>query len=203
MKKLRNFTPVMHDLEPYYYWRNDYSSEQDELSPFHGREYDEFAFTNKVYNYFIHPQWDEFGSLTLYAKLLFVDYDEKFAILEFIGEWNDTLYNDIMFLKEQVIDPLMDNGIVKFVLICENVLNFHGSDDCYYEDWSQDVMEEGGWIAFLNILPHVEEEMLNTQLQYYVLFGDPFNDFNWRRMKPVGIMQSIELLQKDARRRLR
>ncbi|MEJ7675142.1 MAG: hypothetical protein WKF59_21170 [Chitinophagaceae bacterium] len=41
---------------------------------FYGREYSEFDFSQTVYNYYIHPQWDEFGSSTLYIKVLMADY---------------------------------------------------------------------------------------------------------------------------------
>ena len=34
--------------------------------------------------------------------------------------------------------------------IGENVLNFHHSDDAYYEEWFDEVMEDDGWIALLN-----------------------------------------------------
>ncbi|MEL6863417.1 MAG: hypothetical protein AAFP19_03315, partial [Bacteroidota bacterium] len=161
----------MHDIEPHFLWRDQYVASEDERSPFHGRVYDEFRFTNKVYNYFIHPQWDEFGSSTLYMKILFVNYDDGVAIIELIGEWNDCLQNDVMFLKREIIDLLMEHDINKYILICENVLNFHGSDDCYYEEWYEDVRDEGGWIALINILDHVEVEMIETQLQYFVNFG--------------------------------
>ena len=33
-------------------------------------------------------------------EITFVDYDDGYAIMEFIGEWNDCITNDIMFLKE-------------------------------------------------------------------------------------------------------
>ena len=122
----------MQDLEPFYNWRGYYIAAEDPLSPFYGREYSEFEYTNTVYNYYIHPQWDEFGSNTLYLKILFTDYDRGFAIIEFIGEWNDALYNDIMFLKRDLIELMMKEGINKYILIGENVMNFHGSDDCYY-----------------------------------------------------------------------
>ncbi len=184
----------MHDIEPHYSWRDEYIASEDESSPFYGREYDEFTFRQKVYNYFVHPQWDSFGSQTLYTKILFADYEKGYAILEFIGEWNDCLYNDIMFLKREVIEPLMQNGIFKFVLICENVLNFHGSDDCYYEEWQEEVMEEDGWIVFANVLQHVEEEMKATALQQYVFFGGIFNDVNWRPLKPKFVVERIDEL---------
>ena len=72
----------MHDIEPYYNWRHLYIASEDENSPFYGREYSEIEFTNQIYNFVIHPQWDDFGSETLYMKILFVDYDEKYCFIE-------------------------------------------------------------------------------------------------------------------------
>lgn len=182
----------MHDIEPYFRWRDRYMAEEDRQSPFFGRQYDEFKFTKKIYNYFIHPQWDEFGSATLYLKLLYVDYDDGYVIMELIGEWNDCLTNDIMFLKREIIDHLAQHRINKFILFCENVLNFHGSDDCYYEEWYDDVKENGGWICFLNTLVHVEEEMHATQLHHYVNFGHHYNEVNWRAHSPKTVFRLVE-----------
>lgn len=182
----------MHDIEPFYHWRSDYIASEDDRSPFFGRVYDEFRFTQKIYNYYIHPQWDAFGSPTLYMKLLKTDYDEGYAIMELIGEWNDCLTNDIMYLKRDVVDHLAQYGIHKYVVVCENVLNFHGSDDCYYEEWYEDIQDRSGWICFLNLLDHVEEEMRDTQLHHYVNMGGPLNDFNWRPQKPKHIIRVID-----------
>ncbi len=184
----------MHDIEPHYKWRGNYMAERDERSPFYGRIYDEFGYSQKVYNYFIHPQWDNFGSSTLYTKILFTDYDEGFAILEMIGEWNDALHNDVMFVKRELVDSLALHGIHKYVIICENVLNFHGDEDDYYEEWYQEVVEEGGWIVFLNALQHVEDEMKDTRLDRYVHFGTPYNQVNWRPHKPKQIVDNLEML---------
>ena len=63
----------MHTLEPYYNWRHRYTAEEDERSPFFGREHSEFEFTHAVYDHALHPQWDDFGSETLYMKVLFAD----------------------------------------------------------------------------------------------------------------------------------
>ncbi len=191
----------MHDIEPHFKWRDRYIASEDERSPFHGRVYDEFRYTQKVYNYFIHPQWDEFGSQTLYTKILFVDYEEGYAIFEFIGEWNDCLHNDVSFLKRDIIDAMIPQGINKYILLCENVLNFHGSDNCYYEEWYDDIKEEQGWIVFLNTLEHVEAELKETQIQYYVNFGALFNNINWRPQKPKLLFNAVEaLLQGDVKR---
>ena len=184
----------MHDIEPHYNWRDRYIASEDKRSPFYGRVYDEFRFTKKIYNYFIHPQWDEFGSPTLYLKIIFVDYDDGFAIIELIGEWNDCLTNDIMFLKRDVADHLMNMGISKFILICENVLNFHGSDDCYYEEWYEDVSDKGGWICLINTLDHVLQEMRDTRLHFYVNLGGEFNNLNWRPQRPKIICKTINAL---------
>lgn len=192
----------MHDIEPHYRWRDHYVASEDDRSPFYGRVYDEFKFTQKIYNYFIHPQWDEFGSNTLYMKILFSDYEEGFTIIELIGEWNDCLQNDIMFLKRNIVDHLSESGIHKYIIICENVLNFHGSDDAYYEEWSEDVLEEGGWICFLNTLQHVDDEMADTQIQHFVNFGTEYNDVNWRTQKPKNLFLAIEALLQGAIKRL-
>jgi len=181
----------MHDIEPYFKWRNYYSAEDDKQSPFYGQKYNEFTFTNKVYNYFIHPQWDNFGSQTLYAKLLIVDYDEGYAIIELIGEWNDCLNNDVMFLKRYFVDHLIKHDITKFILVCDNVLNFHGSDNCYYEEWWDDIKEDDGWISIVNTLDHVLDEMEKSQIQHYCDLGDEFNEINWRKKNPKMAYQEI------------
>jgi len=180
----------MHDIEPFYSWRHLYIASEDERSPFYGREYSEFEFTNAIYNYLIHPQWDFFGSETLYMKILFVDYAEKYCIIELFGEWNDAVGNDIMFLKREIVDNLMQYGINKFILIGENVLNFHSSDDSYYEEWFDDV-GESGWIVLLNFREHVLEEMKKTGLDYYFIWGGEMDDFNWRRFSPGQVFGNI------------
>ncbi len=190
----------MHDIEPFYSWREKYTSEEDPKSPFYRREYSEMYFENQVYNYFIHPQWDSFGSKTLYVKILYTDYDKGFAILELIGEWNDCLYNDIMYLYQEVITPLLEEGVIKYMLLCENVLNFFGSDDCYYEEWKEEVVSYGGWICFINLLPHVKEEMNSTQLDFHVgLFGDD-KCFNWRKYDPAMLCEISQRLVQDNRK---
>jgi len=181
----------MHDIEPYYKWRNYYVASEDERSPFFGRQYDEFTFRNKIYNYFIHPQWDFFGSPTLYAKSLFVDYDDNYAIIELIGEWNDAISNDSMFIKRHFVDAFIAQGINKFILMCDNVLNFHGSDNSYYEEWWDDVKDDGGWICIVNTLDHVLTEMENARLQYYCNLGPNLNDINWRVKSPKQAYNQI------------
>jgi hypothetical protein len=170
-------------------------AEEDPRSIFFGRTYSEFEFSQAVYNYYIHPQWDEFGSKTLYLKILFVDYEAKFAIIEMIGEWNDAIENDIMLLKRDIIEPLMKNGIDKFILIGENVLNFHYSDDCYYEEWFDDV--EDGWIAMVNFHDHVIREFERINIDHYFVMGGELEEIEWRTYAPFQFYLKVqELVQK-------
>ncbi len=182
----------MHDIEPYYSWRHLYDAALDRRSPFFSRQYSEFEFTHAVYDHFIHPQWDEFGSSTLYLKILYADYEKRFTIIEMLGEWNDCLYNDIMYLKRNIIEPLMEEGINKFILIGENVLNFHASEDDYYQEWFDEV--EDGWIAGLNFRKHVLQEFADTNIDYYIAFGGIFDTINWRTDSPNQLFDKIERL---------
>ncbi len=182
----------MHTLEPYYNWRSLYAAEEDDRSPFYEREYSEFEFTHNLYNFLLHPQWDDFGSETLYLKILYADYHEGFAIIELLGEWNDAVNNDIMFLKREVADVLMAAGINKFVLLGENVLNFHVSDDSYYEEWFEDVEE--GWIALLNFREHVLKEIQKANLDYYLVMGGDINLVGWRTLQPLQLYQLVQSL---------
>ena len=180
----------MHAIEPFYKWRDYYIASDDQLSPFYGRIYSEFEFTDAIYDHLIHPQWDNIESPTLFIKILMADYDEGFAIIELIGEWNDLLYNDIMFLKRNIIDHLIYNGIDKFIFIGDNILNFHYSDDCYYEEWFEEV--EDGWIAALNFRDHVLEEFKNANIDSYFLLGGKLNMVNWRTHTPSNLFKKIE-----------
>jgi len=182
----------VHNLEPFYNWRHRYTAEEDERSPFFGREHSEFDFSNAVYDHVIHPQWDAIGSETLYIKILFADYDEGYAIIELIGEWNDLLGNDIMFLKRDHIEPMMAQGISKFILIGENVLNFHASDDEYYSEWFEETTDADGWIALLNFRPHVLEDLQHANIDQYFLLGGTLNALQWRTFEPEGVFTNVE-----------
>ena len=180
----------MHEIEPYFRWRDDYIASEDPLSPFVDTKYNEFEFDKQIYNYLIHPQWDFFGSQTLYLKVLYADYDLGFSIIEFIGEWNDALHNDIMTLKREIIELMVDEGLNKFILIGENILNFHSSDDCYYEEWFQDV--EDGWIAGINFREHVISEFKRNNIDYYINLGGNLDDMAWRNLKPIQLFKNVE-----------
>ncbi len=179
----------MHTIEPFYNWRHIYTSEEDTKSPFYGREYSEFSFSQTIYNYYIHPQWDDFGSRTLYIKMIYADYELNFVVLELIGEWNDAIENDIMTLKRDVIDVLEKEGINKFILIAENVLNFHSSDREYYNEWYDEVSEEYGWIVMLNMPEATQQEFKKKKLHYYI---ELMEMEEWRSYKPYHLYKKID-----------
>ena len=180
----------MHTIEPHYNWIEQYSAAEDPRSPLFGAENSLEAYTNTIYGYYIHPQWDSLNSETLFFKILYADYDDGMAVLEFIGEWNDAIENDIMQLKRNIIDVLTHEGIRKFILIGENVFNFHGSDDDYYEEWYEDV--EDGWIAGLNFQEHVLREMKQYNVDNYINFGGQLDDLPWRTYEPRRLFEVVD-----------
>jgi hypothetical protein len=186
---IKRKSEVMHDIEPFYNWRHIYTSEEDERSPFFGRTYSEFEYSQTIYNYYIHPQWDEFGSRTLYLKVLMADYDEHYVVIELIGEWNDAIENDIMQLKREVADWFRQEGISKYILIAENVLNFHSGDKDYYQEWYEEVTEDEGWIVCLNMPEQTQYDFKRKNLNYYIeLMEIP----DWRVYKPIHLFRKID-----------
>ena len=179
----------MHEIEPFFNWRHIYISEEDSLSPFYGRQYSEFEFTHTVYNYYIHPQWDEFGSRTLYIKIIIADYELHYAIIEMIGEWNDAIENDIMNLKREVIDKLRKNGIYKIIFITENVLNFHSGDKDYYIEWQEEMLDEAGWAVAINMSEAAQYEFKRKKIDTYILL---LHIVEWRIYKPYHLFRKVE-----------
>lgn len=184
----------MHEIEPYYHWRDKYTAEEDKLSPFFGKTYNEMAYETKIYNYFIHPQWDSIGSEDLYVKLLYTDYYDDFAIIEFLGEWNDAIENDIELLLRNLIYPLQRNHIYKFILIGENIFNFHGEFDDHYVEWFEEVQDQNGWIVGVNFREHVQSEMKKYNITNFIQMHEPFDQIKWRPYKPQQVFESIEKL---------
>lgn len=180
----------MHTIEPHYLWRNLYTAQADRYSPFYGYENSEVYFTDKIYDHLIHPQWDNFGAETLFIKQLFANYHEGYTILEFFGEWNDVLHNDIMTLKRDVLEPMLYAGINKFVLLGDGILNFHAGEADYYEEWFDEVEE--GWIACVDFRPHVLDELKQYRLDYYLNFGGDLDDLEWRKLSPMKLYARVK-----------
>ncbi len=184
----------MHEIEPFFNWRHLYTAEDDPRSPFSGTEHSEFEFTHAVYDHALHPQWDAFGSSTLYLKVLFADYDDGFVVIELIGEWNDTLHNDVMYLKRDVVEPMLAEGISKFILIGSAVLNFHSGDEDYYSEWFDEATDAGGWIALIGFMPHVLADMQKADLDQYMAFGGELNELPWRKLDPDELFSRVNAL---------
>ena len=178
----------MHEIEPYYHWRHLYMAEEDAKSPFFGQTYSEFEFSQTVYNYYIHPQWDEMGCKTLYLKLIYADYEMAFAIIELIGEWNDAIENDIMTFKREILEKLMDEGIYKFIIIAENVFNFHNGDRDYYEELYEELSDENGWAVLVNMHQAAQHDFLQKKLNRYI---ELMEFEKWRTYKPEDFFQLI------------
>lgn len=182
----------MHNIEPYYNWLRYYDSSADEQSPFFGKTYNHDLYSETVYGYYIDPAWDNIGSETLFIKILFADYENGYVVMEFIGEWNDAINNDIMILKRNIIELLLQEGINKFILIGENILNFHGSDDSYYEEWFEEV--EDGWIAAVNFPDFITDEMQRYRLDHYINMGGTLQIEKWRTVHPARFCEVVAAL---------
>jgi hypothetical protein len=181
-EKLSKAARAMHEIEPYHNWLKYYDSSQDDRSPFFGKEYNYDVYSETIYGYYIDPAWDYMGSETLYVKILYTDYEAGYTVIEFIGEWNDAINNDIMELKRNLVEPLIKEGINKFILIGENIMNFHGSDDCYYEEWFEEV--EDGWIAAVAFPEFIQEELKKYHVDNYINMGGTLQIDRWRTMQP-------------------
>ena len=124
-------------------------------------------------------------------KILFADYEQHYAIIELLGEWNDAIENDIMTLRRDVTDILFKKGISKFILIAENVLNFHSSDDSYYEEWREQLEEDAGWVVIVDMPVQSQYDFKRTRLTNYIgLLDFP----QWRTLKPELVFQQIDNL---------
>lgn len=172
----------MQEIEPYYNWQNIYIASEDKCSPFYRKQNSELYYEHTIYNYYIHPQWDFFGSQTLYLKILYTDYALCYCVIELFGEWNDILYNDVMYLYRNVIESLLEEGIKYFILIGENVLDFHSDTDDYFAEWFDNILD--GWIVGLNFRKHVLQEFMDANIDQFIAFGGGFDSFAWRPLQP-------------------
>lgn len=182
--------PILHEVEPHYGWLKYYSAEADPRSPFHHEEHNEFFYDRQVYQYLAHPQWDVIGSDGLLVKVIFADYDREFAIVELFGVWNDLLENDFKLLVDNCLSVLVENGVKRFVLILENVLNIYLDADDYYEAFEEEL--EGGWICLLKGREHVLREIEDNELSSYFYWSPELDGLLWRKLKPVQLFQLVE-----------
>jgi hypothetical protein len=93
-----------------------------------------------------------------------------------------------MILKRDVVDKLEEEGITKYILIAENVLNFHSGDKDYYREWFEEITDERGWMVALNMPEATQYDFRKKKLNYFIeLMEIP----NWRVFKPEHLFQKI------------
>ncbi|MEL6255990.1 MAG: hypothetical protein AAFR87_28555 [Bacteroidota bacterium] len=179
----------LRDIEPFYGWLELYNHEKDQNSPFHAIEHNLFYFDRSVNSIPAHPLWDDIGSESLLVKILFANYQEGYAIIELFGEWNDLFDNDYRLLAENCLSYLIDNGINKFILICENVFHIYLEEDDYYRAVEDEL--EDGWIFALRLRKELKEEMRAYGISQYLYWSDKTDALNWRTLKPNQLYEAI------------
>jgi hypothetical protein len=95
-----------------------------------------------------------------------------------------------MYLYREVAEVLIDKGIKYFVLLGDNVLNFHADGNDYYSEWFDSIDE--GWIAGVNFRKHILEEMAHYHIDYYIITGGNLNQVFWRSMQPETLFQYVD-----------
>ena len=178
------------DIEPYFGWLNLYHHEQDPNSPFHEVEHNQFYFDRSINNIPAHPLWDHFGSESLLLKILFIDYEKGFAIIELFGEWNDLFLNDFKLLAENCLTYLIDAQVHKFILICENVFHMYLEGDDYYQALAEELEE--GWLCALRLREEAKEEMEAYGIAPYFYWNAQLDEFAWRTLKPHQLFQLVD-----------
>lgn len=181
----------MHNIEPFYGWLKHYDPEADHRSPFYGVVHNAFFFDRQVHEYLAHPLWESIGSEGLLVKLLYVDYDRGFAVLEMFGVWNDLLENDFKLFIENCLSRMIQEGISRFVLVMENVLNIYLEADDYYQEITE-MLGEGGWICLLRTREHVLRELSAYGIDAYFYWAEGLDELRWRKLKPWQLLTLIE-----------
>jgi hypothetical protein len=87
---------------------------------------------------------------------------------------------------------MIEEGIMYFILIGENVLTFHADTSDYYEEWVDNIGE--GWIIGLNFRTHVIKDFIEADLDYYIALGGKFDDLSWRAMLPDQLFKKLDAL---------
>jgi len=88
-----------------------------------------------------------------------------------------------------VMEKFMAEGVFKFILIAENVLNFHSSDNEYYKEWYEEVTDENGWLVILNMPEATQYDFKKAKLNRYI---ELYELENWRTYKPFHLFKKID-----------
>lgn len=180
----------LYEVEPYYGWLPFYSHDKDPFSPYHKVEHNLFYLDRTMNNIPVHPLWDTIGSESLLVKILFADYQTGYAVVELFGEWNDLFENDYKLLAERCLTYLIDQGIQRFIFICENVFHIYLESDDYYEALQEEL--EGGWISLIRPRDRVLEEMQDYQIDHYFYHSPILDEVPWRKLKPFQLYAMVE-----------
>lgn len=185
-------------IEPFYGWLHLYSHESDTRSPFHHIEHNLFEYDRHIYTFNAHPLWDTIDSESILLKILYADYQVGYAIIELLGEWNDLFENDFKLMCENCLTYLLDEGINKFIFICENVFNVFLERDDYYEAFSEELSDEG-WMCLLKARPNVLADFNDYNIGRYFYWNSQFDTLQWRKLQP---WQLFDLIENSMRRML-
>lgn len=178
-------------LEPFDGWLLLYSHDRDPYSPFHEVEHSLFEYNRHIYTFEAHPLWDTIESESLLVKILYAQYDDGYAILELLGEWNDLHDNDFRLLWENCLHPLVVSGISRFILICENVFHIYPDADDYYQQATEALEDDEGWICLLRARPHVLQEMEAYGIGQYLFYSPHLEALRWRKLKPWEVYTQV------------
>jgi hypothetical protein len=178
------------DIEPFFGWLELYHHKMDPNSPFHEIDHNLFYFDRSINQIPAHPLWDDFGSESLLTKILFADYEQGYAILELFGEWNDLYENDFKLFSENCLTYLIDAGIDKFILICENVFHSYLEGDDYYQALAEEM--EDGWLCALRLRKEVKDEMEQYGISPYFYWNVQLDEIPWRTLKPFQLYALIQ-----------
>ena len=84
---------------------------------------------------------------------------------------------------------MIEQGISKFILITENVLNFHSSDSEYYEEWNEEIGDQGGWIVAVNMPSQTQYDFHQSKIDRLVHMQE---HLNWRTFQPQHFFQLVD-----------
>ena len=85
-------------------------------------------------------------------------------------------------------EKFMEQKIYKFILIGENVLNFHSDTRDYYEELHEELIDENGWIVCLNMPEQTQYDFRQAKLNRYL---ELMELENWRTYKPFHLFKKI------------
>jgi hypothetical protein len=69
------------------------------------------------------------------------------------------------------------------------VLNFHSSDDSYYEEWHEQLEDDNGWVAIVNLPEQSKYDFKKARLTNYINLMELDQ---WRTLKPEYIFNIID-----------